>query len=232
MLHWITCLFGLSRRYLPSSHHEDISGSFEPTLDDLRAEAIDFERQVKAHIGRESGKMPTGPLGQLIRDMLPKYPKYPQIPGFWDGFVVEAAALKELRNNIAHSDVQGLPPLPEIYGRFKKANDVLRPFTVCSVPRDRFTQFFWVKSLLHFKIDEQVFRLSERDIENLLVELHPSSRGKVRFKAGKQIHSAMLDIKNESRTYFVEDCAPFNLDDQEAMALDDLLISYLGPVRY
>lgn len=228
MLQLITRFFKGPHRYLPSNHLEDIPGSYEPTIDDLRAEAIEFEKHVKAHIERASGRKTKDSLGHLVRHTLAHYPLYPEFPGYWDYFVVKAIALRDLRNKIIHSDVGGLPPLSEMYYRFKEANDVLRPFTVCSVPRDRFTQIRWKNHLLHFRIDEQEFRLSERDIENLLAELHPSSRGKVYFKIGKQVHSAMLDIKNESRTYFIEGSAPFNLNAQEATALDDLLLCFLG----
>lgn len=229
MLQRISRFFGLSRRHLPSNHHQDIPGSFEPTLHDLRAEAIDFERLVSDYIARASGKVPSGHLGQVIHDLLPRYDKHPQIPGFWDDFIKEAKELNVLRNNIAHFDVKGLAPLPEIYQRFKRANNVLRPFIVCSARRDRFTQFGWKKRLLHFRIDDQAFELSERDIENFLAELHPFTRGKIHFTAGKQIHTAMLELTNESFTYFIEGYVPFNLNEQEAMVLDDLLICFLNP---
>ncbi|VVM69289.1 hypothetical protein PS631_01719 [Pseudomonas fluorescens] len=228
MLNWITRLMGLRRRYRPPNHFEDIPGSYEPTLDDLRAETIEFERQIKAHIKQRTGKTPKGALGQLIHDVLPKYPKYPEHPEFWDEFLEEVKALKTLRNSIAHSDIAGLPSLPEMYQRFKRANDTLRPFTGCSVPRDRFTELRWERSKLNFKIDEQLLKLSERDVENLLIELHPASRGKVYFKQGKKIRSAVLQVEHDHRTYFIEGCEAFILNDQEAMALDDLLICFLG----
>lgn len=38
----------------------------------------------------------------------------------------------------------------------------------------------------------------------------------------------MLDVENIARTYFVEGYEPFKLSDEEAMALDDLLICFLG----
>lgn len=228
MLQWITRLFRLSRRYLPSNHFQDIPGSYKPTIDELRAEAINFDKYVKFYIERATGKKTTDSLGKLIRNVLADYPQHPEFPEFWDSFVEEAKELKDYRNSIIHADVRDLPSLPELHQRFKKANEILRPFTVCSARRDRFTQFRWKMSLLNFKIDEQTFRLSERDLENLLAELHPSSRGRVYFKAGKQIHSAMLDVANVSRTYFIEGCEPFKLNDEEAMVLDDLLICFLG----
>lgn len=85
-----------------------------------------------------------------------------------------------------------------------------------------------IRNVLNFKVDEQTFRLSRQDVENLLAELHPSSRGRVYFKAGKQINSVMRDIANKSRTYYIEGSEPFDLTDQEAMILDDLLICFLG----
>ncbi|WDM57711.1 hypothetical protein K4A76_14640 [Pseudomonas sp. NEEL19] len=228
MLQWITRRFRRARQYLPSNHFQDIPGSYEPTIDDLRAEAINFDQYVKAYIERATGKKPKESLGDLIRHVLKDHPQFPEHPEIWSKFLAEARELKDYRNSIIHADTKGLPSLPELYVRFKEANAFLRPFRVCSARRDRFTQFRWKIDFLNFKIDEQPFSLSHQDIENLLAELHPSSRSRVYFKAGKQVHSAMLDVENIARTYFIEGYEPFKLSDEEAMALDDLLICFLG----
>jgi hypothetical protein len=218
----------LSRRFRPSNSYQEIPSSHAPSADDVRAEAIDFEKQVKDYIARQSGKVPTGQLVQLIHDVLPRYPKHPNIISFWDRFLIEAKELKELRNSIVHSDIANLPSLPELYQRFKDANTILNPFEVCSVPRERFTQFAWVKDRLQFHIDDLPFSLTEQDVENFLIELHPAMRGTAHFSAGKKIHSRMLKTSNESRTYYVEGSEPFKLNDHEAMALEDLLMCFLG----
>ncbi|WP_060518897.1 hypothetical protein [Pseudomonas sp. NBRC 111134] len=227
MLQWITRRFGLTRRYLPSNHFQDIPGSYEPTIDDLRAEAINFDKYVKSYIERATGKKPKDSLGDLIRHVLKNHPQYPEHSELWLEFVNEAIKLKNYRNSIIHADTRGLPPISELYERFKKANTILRPFRVCSPRRDRFTQFRWKMDFLNFKIDENTFSLTQQDIENLLAELHPSSRSRVYFKAGKQVHSAMLDVENIARTYFIEGYEPFKLSDEEATALDDLLTCFL-----
>ncbi|WJN52520.1 hypothetical protein [Pseudomonas asiatica] len=228
MLQWITHVFGLSRRFRPSTHFQDIPGSHEPSIHDLRAEAIEFDKNVKGYIARMTGTVPEETPGKLVRNTLKNYPMHPEYPEFWDRFVKEAIVLKGYRNSIIHADVGGLPPLPELHRRFKEANNILRPFTVCSASRDRFTQFRWKWNRLNLKIDQQAFKLSKQDVENLLVELHPSSRGRVYFKAGKKVYTAMLDTANTSRRYFIEGSEPFNLSDQEAMALGDLLLCFLG----
>lgn len=207
---------------------KDIPGKLGPSVDDLRFEAIDFEKQVRSYIERHTGKWPTGQLGQLIHDVLPRVPKYPEFPEIWSKFLIEAKELKELRNGIVHSDLNNLPPLSELYQRFKKANNLLRPFEVCSVPRDRFSNIHWSDDVLHFEIDVISYALDEQDLENLLSELHPASRGKVHFAAGKLIGSKMLDYKNERWTYYIEDYEPFELTEQESMALQDLLMCFLG----
>lgn len=162
---------------------KDIPGKLGPSVDDLRFEAIDFEKQVRSYIERHTGKWPTGQLGQLIHDVLPRVPKYPEFPEIWSKFLIEAKELKELRNGIVHSDLNNLPPLSELYQRFKKANNLLRPFEVCSVPRDRFSNIHWSDDVLHFEIDVISYALDEQDLENLLSELHPASRGKVHERA-------------------------------------------------
>ncbi|MGE8327925.1 hypothetical protein [Pseudomonas urmiensis] len=228
MLQWITHVFGLSRRFRPPTHFQDIPGSFEPTIHELRAEAIEFEKNVKDYIARMAGTAPEESLGKLVRKTLENYPLHPEYPEFWDGFVKEAIKLKGYRNSVIHADVDGLPPLPELHRRFKEANNILRPFTVCSASRERFTQFRWKWNRLNLKIDQQAFKMSKQDAENLLIELHPSSRGRVYFKSGKKVHTAMLDTANTSRSFFIEGYEPFNLSDQEAMALSDLLLCFLG----
>lgn len=228
MLQWITQRFRRARRYLPSNHFQDIPGSYEPTIDDLRAEAINFDKYVNAYVERATGKKPKVSLGILVRDILKHHPQNPDQPERWKEFVKKAIDLKGYRNRIIHADTKGLPPISELYEQFKKANAILRPLRVCTARRDRFTQFRWKMDFLNFKIDEQSFCLSQQDIENLLSELHPSSRSRIYFEAGKQVNSAMLDVENIARTYFVEGYEPFKLSDEEAMALDDLLICFLG----
>lgn len=216
--------------FMMSEDYQDLPGSHGPSVDDLRFEAIAFEKAVKAYIERHTGEWPKDvELGKLIRNELPKYPMHPELPGIWPEFLKEARDLKALRNQIVHSDTSGLPKLPDLYERFRRANALLRPFGVVgSTSRDKFSAMEWKGDHLHFKINEVSYTLKGQDINNLLSELHPSSRGKVHFKKGKLVSSKMLDYGYERYTYYIEECEPFELAEEESMALQDLLICFLN----
>ncbi|WP_439868976.1 hypothetical protein [Pseudomonas syringae] len=241
-LQGLLCMFNWFRRkksptviplYTPGADYKDLPGSLGPSVDDVRYEALEFEKMVKGYIERKTGKWPKHQsLASLIKDELPKFDMHPEIPELWPKFVAQAIKLNTWRNKIVHSDlsnVQGLPDLPELYEQFRSANTMLRPFGfVGSRSRDRFSGMCWKGPHLHFKIDETPYILNARDIGNLLSELHPSSRGKVHFQKGKLVGSKVRDFRYERHTFYIEDCEPFELTEEESMALQDLLICFLG----
>ena len=216
--------------FMMSEDYQDLPGSQGPSVDDVRFEATAFEKAVKGYIERHTGEWPKNvELGKLIRNELPKYPIHPELPGLWSKFLEEAKDLKAWRNQIVHSDTSGLPELPDLYERFRRANALLRPFGfVGSTARDKFSAMEWKGDHLHFKIEDAWYALNGPDINNLLSELDPSSRGKVHFKKGKLVSSKMLDYGYERYTYYIEECEPFELAEEESMALQDLLICFLN----
>ncbi|KPY62102.1 hypothetical protein [Pseudomonas syringae] len=213
-----------------SDDYKDLPGSQGPSVDDVRFEAIEFEKAVKGYIERHTGEWPKDVgLGKLIRNELHKYPMHPELPDLWPKFLQEAKELKALRNKIVHSDPSGLPTLSDLYERFHRANTLLRPFGfVGSTSRDKFCEMEWKGDHLHFKINDACYALNGPDTNNLLSELDPSSRGKVHFKKGKLVSSKMLDYGYERCTYYIEECEPFELVEEESMALQDLLICFLN----
>jgi hypothetical protein len=217
---------------LSEINYKELPGYGIPSVDDLRFEAIEFEKSIVSYVHRKSGAVPQKPLGYIVQKMLGDYPQLPQIPEYWPEFVEEAKRLKDLRNNVIHSDFVGIPPLEELYERFKKANEVLRPFRICSAGRDRFSDIRWRGDSLLLKIDEHQYELEVDDIKNLMMELHPTSRGEVHFLKGKLVVSKVLDYHYEKITYFIESYDPFELDLEESMVLEDLLGSLLGQHFY
>lgn len=213
-------------------NYKELPGYGVPSVDDLRFEAIEFEKSIVNYIHRKSGTDPQKPLGYIVQKMLEDYPLCPEIPEHWPKFVEEAKKLKDLRNNVIHSDFVGLPPLEELHGKFKRANEVLKPFRICNARRDRFTNIRWRGDTLFLKIDEHRYELEVDDIKNLMMELHPASRGEIHFLKGKLVVCKVLDYHYEKITYFIEGYVPFELDIEESMVLDDLLGSLLGQHFY
>lgn len=53
-------------------HYKDLPGSLGPSVDDVRYEALEFEKMVKGYIERKTGKWPKHPgLASLIKNELP-----------------------------------------------------------------------------------------------------------------------------------------------------------------
>ncbi|KPG92050.1 hypothetical protein AEQ67_28285 [Pseudomonas sp. RIT-PI-q] len=213
---------------LSGINYKELPGYGVASVDDLRFEAIEFEKSIARYIHRKSGVVPRESLGHIIQKILPNYPMFPEMPEHWPNFLDEAKKLKMLRNNVIHSDFVDIPPLAEVYKRFKKANETLRPFRVCSAGLSRFTYIQWRDDTLLLKIDESRYELKVDDIKNLMMELHPASRGDVYFLRGKLIVSKVLDYHYEKITYFIENHDPFELDIEESMALEGMLGSLLG----
>lgn len=212
--------------------YRELPGYAVPTVDDVRFQVLEFEKLLKNYIETKAGPLPNLPLGKLINEVLPAYPRYPKFEEHWSAFVEEAKALKNFRNKIVHSDFADLPEVSELHKRFKKANQTLLPFKICSGDDSRFEPIRWRGDTLEIKIDQEVYALDLADINNLLIELDPSSRGRVHFKKGRLVASKVMDYFYEKITYFIDDHPPFELSHDEAMVLEDLIGSLVGRRMY
>ena len=216
------------------STSKDKPGFAHPTMDDLRFEALEFDKLVFDYVrSRKQGPIhEQAKLANLVKNELIKYPPRPPLDQFWSKFVEQAAILVKYRNMIAHSDFSQLPPVSEVYELFKKVNNVLTPLRMCSGNRERFKSVAWHGNHLELLIDGNPYLLSPADLSNLSSELHPSSRGKVNFIKGKLVAAKSLDYDSSKLTYFIEDYPPFELDEDDAMTLDDMLSSVIGHFIY
>lgn len=212
--------------------YKDKPGFSIPSVDDLKFEALLFEKRIKDYILNKSGALPDVSLHYLIQDHLPNYPLYPNtqdlLPNLttqdlWFNFLEKAKLLKDYRNNIVHSDFKGLPSVSELYEKFKSANDVLLPFKFCSGDSSKFKPICWTKDVLEIEIDGGLYKLELEDIRNLTIELHPASRGRVHFIKGKVVESKVLDYNYEKITYFIENYPRFELSLDESSVLEELL---------
>jgi len=70
------------------------------------------------------------------------------------------------------------------------------------------------------------------DIDNLSVQLHPASRGAVYYKKGKQVAVKITDYDYVNLTVFIEGCPSFQITEDEAAVLDDLILSAKGQKEY
>lgn len=220
------------RKKFSERTYRDMPGYSVRSVDDLRFQVLEFEKLVKNYIESKTGVLPKGTLHHLIEKILPNYPLYPKFESHWPAFIDEAKILKEFRNNIIHSDFDGLPPVSELFDRFNKANETLLPFKICSASRERFKPIRWVGDVLEIKIDENLYKLEPEDITNLIIELHPACRGHVHFIKGKIVESKVLDYLYEKVTYFIEGFPEFELSHDESMVLEDLLHSLVGRRMY
>lgn len=207
--------------------YREIPGYSVRSVDELRFQVVEFEKLIKNYIKSKSGVLPDKKLHQLIEDELKNHPLHPEIEGFWDNFIEKAMRLKNIRNNILHSDTDNLPSVSKLYDQFKEVNEVLIPFRLYDGNISRFNSFKWIDSLLEIKIDNNLYKLALADIKNLLLELDPSSRGRVHFIKGKIVASKVLDHSYEKVTYYIEEYPPFELSHDDSMALEDLLNNLL-----
>ncbi|MEP5376901.1 MAG: hypothetical protein ABJQ14_14160 [Hyphomicrobiales bacterium] len=226
-------LFSKKKRIgLMERTYRELPGYSVPTVDDVRFQVLEFEKLVKNYIQTRAGELPNEPLGKLINEVLPAYPRYPELEDHWPTFVEEAKLLRKYRNSIVHSDFGDLPEVSELYRRFKKANQTLLPFKICSGDRSRFKPICWKGETLEIKIDQEIYTLDHPDINNLLSELDPSSRGRVHFCKGRLVASKVMDYFYEKITYFIEDHPPFELSHDEAMVLEDVIQGLVGRRLY
>ncbi|MCY1292995.1 hypothetical protein D9M68_342740 [compost metagenome] len=213
--------------------HRDMPGFSHPSVDDLRFQVVQFEKLVKDYIQSKNGSLPSKNLHQLVNHELKKYPLHTKFPEIWERFLIEASDLKEHRNKILHSDFEDYTPnVPELFERFSRANETLYPFRICSANRDRFKPVKWHKNSLELYIDDNRYILEPADLNNLMIELHPASRGKVHFIKGRLVTGKVLDYRYEKITYFIEDYPEFALTDDESATLEDLLSSLIGQHAY
>lgn len=207
--------------------YREIPGYSVRSVDELRFQVVEFEKLVKNYIKKKSGILPKKTLHQLIEIELKSYPLHPEIEGFWDDFIEKVLKLKYIRNDILHSDTDNLPSVSKLYDQFKEVNEVLKPFRLYDGNTDRFSCVQWVDNLLKIKIDNHLYKLELSDINNLLLELDPSSRGRVHFIKGKIVASKVLDHSYEKVTYYIEEYPPFELSHDDSMALEGLLTNLL-----
>lgn len=212
--------------------HRELPGYAVPTVDDLRFQVLEFEKLIKNYIQTKAGECPNESLGKLINEVLPAYPRYPELKDHWPAFVEEAKSLKKYRNSIVHSDFGDLPDVSELHRRFKKSNQTLLPFKICLGDASRFKPIRWKGDTLEINIDQDIYALALSDLNNLLIELDPSSRGRVHFCKGRLVAGKVMDYFYEKITYFIDDHPPFELTHDEAMVLGDLIQSLVGRRLY
>lgn len=213
--------------------HKNSPGYSFPSVDDLRFQVLQFEKLIKNYIESKGGRQSSKNLHNLIKDELPKYPLYPQFYGHWPKFLAEVKVLKEYRNNIVHTDFKKqIPPVKELYDRFKQVNETLLPFRICSARSDKFQPVAWHGNKLEILVNDNRYLLSPADLNNLMIELHPTSRGKFHFVKGRVVEGKVLDYSYEKVTYFIEDFPEFELTHDESMTLEDILSSLIGRYAY
>lgn len=216
------------------SSWKELPGFSEPSVEDLKIEAIKFERSIKQYLnykGKEVNKRSN--LNNLVK-LLPNYPYHPDYAENWNQRVEEFDILRDYRNRlIHHRDCDTLPPVKELYYKFKEANRILTPMGIVNGSGGRFRSRKWnKKGELELFIDDLQFNLEVTDIRNLLFQLNPHSRGKVNFEEGLMVVAKYHDYFYDVLTVYIEGYPSFELADNEIMILDDYLDSLLGQRLY
>jgi hypothetical protein len=209
---------------------KQLPGYGEPSVEELKVVAINFERYLKGYLLRH-GVNVRNKSNKVLIELLVQYPFYPEHPELndkWLSWVSEFEELRDYRNRVIHHrDLDTMPSVKELFERFKAANSVLREFSIVSDVDDRFEIHTWNDGLLQLKVDQQLLHLSVSDLSNLLCELETHSRGKVNFVKGKMVVTKFHDFKYEKLTVYIEDCDPFTLTIDEVMVFSDSLNSVL-----
>lgn len=224
----------LSRIDFIERTYTDKPGSYSISFDDLRYETVEFERSIFDYLMSKGSPSPgkSETLNMAIQNRLPNFPLYPQLPKLWPDFLVEADELRRFRNQIIHSNYVDLPPVTELYERFKSANKLLYPFRIHARKDERFSFPSQSGGMMTITIDNRPYVLSPADVSNLLLELHPASRGKQNYVKGRVVEAKVLGYDVEKFTYFIEGEPPFDLDQDEAATLEDLVTSWIGQKCY
>ncbi|MFZ3282923.1 hypothetical protein [Pseudomonas sp.] len=215
--------------------YTDRPGSHSPSLDDLRSQAVAFERSIFDYLTTKKAPPPTKKretLDDAIKDRLSAVPLYPQLASHWPRFMDEANELRKIRNKIVHSDFADLPEVADLYARFKRANEMLYPFKIYARKNKRFSCPEPSGEGVKVIIDGILYVLNPADVSNLLLELHPASRGKQNYIKGRAIEAKVTGYDVEKYTYFIGEAPPFELDQDEAATLEDMLISWVGRECY
>ncbi|MDH6028020.1 hypothetical protein [Vibrio splendidus] len=209
---------------------KELPGFAEPCIEDLKVEAIKFERTIRLYLegkGKSLGKR-VG-LNEMMK-ILPNYPFHPEHTESWSESLKEYDNLRVCRNQlIHHRDCETLPPVKELYYRFKEANRLLRPWKICDPSSKRFGHRSWnANNELEFFIDDVQFNLRVEDISNITLQLDQHSRGKVNFEEGLMVVAKYHDYFYENLTVYVEGYPSFDLNIDETMMLSEYLGSLLG----
>ncbi len=220
--------------YLSQRSWKELPGFTEPSVEDLKVEAIKFEQSVRMYLenkGRSLNRRAS--LNEMI-GLLPDYPFHADYPEAWAGHIDEFDFLRDCRNKlIHHRDCETLPPVKELYNRFKKANQTLMPWKICGSSDRRFSFRRWnANDELEFSIDNIEFKLKVEDISNLTLQLDLHSRGKVNFEKGLMIVAKYHDYFYENLTVYIDGYPSFDLNVDETMILSESLSSLLGERLY
>ena len=218
----------------------DLPGYEQPSIEDLKLAVVLFEKRVKDYANYQgiSLKKRNGDkksLFELINELKNINPlrSFDSENHKWFSHIDELHELRNFRNKIIHIDYTGLPDVAELYDRYSAANQLLLPFRLnggCT--KASFKPIKWHGETLEIVINEHKYNLDYSDIENLSVQLHPASRGAVYCKHGKQVVVKTVDYEHEQLCVFIEDCPSFQLTEDEAAILDDLLLSLITEKEY
>ncbi|MDM5142344.1 hypothetical protein OB959_21515 [Aeromonas bestiarum] len=220
--------------YLSLKSWRELPGFSEPSIEDLKVEAINFERTVRMYLEKKGHSLNRrSSLNEMI-GLLPNYPFHPDCLKVWTERIKEYNALRNYRNKlIHHRDCETLPSVKELYDRFKKANETLRTWRFCNSSDSRFSFRGWNDNKeLDFSIDNIKFNLKVEDISNLMLQLDLHSRGKVNFEKGLMVVAKYHDYFYENLTVYIDGYPRFDLNADETMALSESLSSFLGERLY
>ncbi|EHH1051698.1 hypothetical protein J7I00_004435 [Vibrio parahaemolyticus] len=214
---------------------KELPGFGEPSVEDLKVEAIKFERSLKEYLIRHDVNVNNKNNKKLI-ELMEEYPIFSETPAIaakWSDKIEEFDELREIRNRIVHYRNLEELNLKSAYLRFRNANEILSEFSVVNATDERFSLFKWNENdELMFKIDQQLFTLDTDDLSNLLCQLESHPRGKVNFIRGKMVVAKFHDFYYENITFYVEGYQAFTLSIDETAVLWDILSSYLGEKLY
>jgi hypothetical protein len=218
----------------------ELPGYNQPSIEDLKLEVVLFEKRIKDYaaslgVDLKNSNFKKKSVYVLINELreLNPYLNIDQKNQAWNIRIEELHALREYRNNIIHIDHTALPSVEELHSRYKSANNKLIPFRLnqgCTV--SNFKPIKWKNDTLEILINENVYNLSYVDIDNLSIQLHPASRGAVYYTSGRQMVIKVTDYDYKYLAVFVEDYPKFQVTEDEAAVLNDLILSLKSEKKY